>query len=158
MAPAALRTKAPMDVAASMNAILAQVFVLYLKTQYFHSRTSGPLFRDCRLLLDEQADQLYAMADSIAERILETGDSASPSNGHVARRQRIIDNDSGYVDPLDMLAELRDDNLALAARLREVHSGVDELGDIATASMVETWIEETERRMWFLCEFSRRDD
>jgi starvation-inducible DNA-binding protein len=109
-------------------------------------------------LLDEQADQLYAMTDPIAERIRKTGGSTLRSIGHIARIQRIIDNDADYVDPLDMLAELRDDNLTLAARLREVHDVVDELRDIATASLLETWIDETERRTWFLFESSRRVD
>jgi starvation-inducible DNA-binding protein len=147
-----------MDIAGSMNAMLADVFALYLKTKNFHWHMSGPHFRDYHLLLDEQADQLYAMTDPIAERIRKTGGSTLRSIGHIARMQRIIDNDADYVDPLDMLAELRDDNLTLAARLREVHKVVDELRDIATASVVETWIDETERRTWFLFESSRRVD
>jgi starvation-inducible DNA-binding protein len=141
-----------------MNAILADVFALYLKTKNFHWHMSGPHFRDYHLLLDEQADQLYAMTDPIAERIRKTGGSTLRSIRHIARIQRIIDNDADYVDPLDMLAELRDDNLTMAARLREVHNVVDELRDIATASLVETWIDEAERRTWFLFESSRRVD
>jgi starvation-inducible DNA-binding protein len=109
-------------------------------------------------LLDEQADQLYTMTDPIAERIRKTGGSTLRSIGHISRTQRIIDNDAEYVDPLDMLAELRDDNLTLAARLREMHDVVDERRDIATASVIETWIDETERRIWFLFESSRRVD
>jgi starvation-inducible DNA-binding protein len=147
-----------MNIAGSMNALLADIFALYLKTKNFHWHMSGPHFRDYHLLLDEQADQLYAMTDPIAERIRKTGGSTLRSIGHIARMQRIIDNDADYVDPLDMLAELRDDNLTLAARLREVHNVVDELRDIATASLVETWIDETERRIWFLFESSRRVD
>jgi starvation-inducible DNA-binding protein len=147
-----------MNMSGGMNAILADVFALYLKTKNFHWHMSGPHFRDYHLLLDEQADQLYAMTDPIAERIRKTGGFTLRSIGHIARLQRIIDNDADYVDPLDMLAELRDDNLALAARLREVHALVDELRDIATASVVETWIDETERRTWFLFESSRRVD
>jgi starvation-inducible DNA-binding protein len=119
---------------------------------------SGPHFRDYHLLLDEQADQLYAMTDPIAERIRKTGGSTLRSIGHIARIQRIKDNDADYVDPLDMLAELREDNITLAARLREVHDMVDELRDIATASLIENWIDETERRTWFLFESSRRGD
>ena len=113
--------------------------------------------RDYRLLLDEQADQLYAMTDPIVERIRKTGGYTLRSIGHIVRTQRIIDDNADYVDPLDMLAELRDDNFTLAARLREAHGVVDELRDIATASVVETWIDETERRIWFL-ESGRRAD
>ena len=156
--PTDLGAQASVDIAGSMNAILADVFALYLKTKNFHWHMSGPHFRDYHLLLDEQADQLYAMTDPIAERIRKTGGSTLRSIGHIARIQRIIDNDADYVDPLDMLAELRDDNLTLAARLREVHDVVDELRDIATASLLETWIDETERRTWFLFESSRRVD
>ena len=139
--PTDLGTQASVDIAGSMNVMLADVFALYLKTKNFHWHMSGPHFRDYHLLLDEQADQIYAMTDPIAERIRKTGGSTLRSIGHIARMQRIIDNDAEYVDPLDMLAELRDDNLTLAARLREVHSVVDELRDIATASVVETWID-----------------
>jgi starvation-inducible DNA-binding protein len=117
---------------------------------------SGPHFRDYHLLLDEQADQLYAMSDPIAERIRKVGGSTLRSIGHIARLQRIKDNDADYVDPLDMLAELREDNQQLAARLREVHDVVDEARDIATASLIENWIDETERRTWFLFEASRK--
>jgi starvation-inducible DNA-binding protein len=156
--PSDLGTQASMEIAGSMNALLADIFALYLKTKTFHWHMSGPHFRDYHLLLDEQADQLYAMTDPIAERIRQTGGSTLRSIGHVARTQRIIDNDADYVDPLDMLAELRDDNLTLVARLREVHNVVDELRDIATASLVETWIDEAERRIWFLFESSRRVD
>jgi starvation-inducible DNA-binding protein len=134
------------------------VFALYLKTKNFHWHMSGPHFRDYHLLLDEQADQLYGMTDPIAERIRKTGGSTLRSIGHVGRLQRIKDNDAEYVDPLDMLAELREDNMILAARLREVHGVVDEARDIATASLIETWIDETERRIWFLFESSRHGD
>ena len=154
--PTDLGGQATRDIAASMNAILADVFAVYLKTKNFHWHMSGPHFRDYHLLLDEQADQLYAMTDPIAERIRKTGGSTLRSIGHIARTQRIQDNDAEYVDPLDMLAELREDNETLAARLREVHGVVDELRDIATASLIENWIDETERRTWFLFESSRR--
>src|ERR1700691_3893667 len=146
------------DITGALNALLADVFALYLKTKNFHWHMSGPHFRDYHLLLDEQADQLYAMTDPIAERIRKTGGSTLRSIGHIARVQRIKDNDADYVDPLDMLAELREDNKTLAARLREVHEVVDEHRDIATASLIETWIDETERRTWFLFESSRRGD
>jgi starvation-inducible DNA-binding protein len=154
--PSDLGDKASKDIAGGMNAILADVFALYLKTKNFHWHMSGAHFRDYHLLLDEQADQLYAMTDPIAERIRKTGGSTLRSIGHIARLQRISDNDAEYVEPLDMLAELREDNLVLAGRLREVHDLVDELRDIATASLIENWIDETERRTWFLFESSRR--
>ena len=155
--PSDLGAKASKDIAGGMNAILADVFALYLKTKNFHWHMSGAHFRDYHLLLDEQADQLYAMTDPIAERIRKTGGSTLRSIGHIARIQRIKDNDAEYVDPLDMLAELREDNQTLAARLREVHDMVDEHRDIATASLIENWIDETERRTWFLFESSRRN-
>jgi starvation-inducible DNA-binding protein len=156
--PSDLGAKATIDIAGGLNAILADVFALYLKTKNFHWHMSGPHFRDYHLLLDEQADQLYGMTDAIAERIRKTGGTTLRSIGHIARIQRIKDNDAEYVDPLDMLAELREDNLTLAARLREVHDIVDEARDIATASLIENWIDETERRTWFLFESSRRGD
>ncbi|HUN59747.1 MAG TPA: DNA starvation/stationary phase protection protein [Candidatus Binataceae bacterium] len=154
--PTDLGPAAAQSIAGSMNAILADVFALYLKTMNFHWHMSGPHFRDYHLLLDEQADQLYAMTDSIAERIRTTGGSTLRSIGHIARTQRILDNDADYVDPLDMLAELREDNAALTGRLREAHEIIDELRDIATASLIENWIDEAERRSWFLFESSRR--
>jgi starvation-inducible DNA-binding protein len=156
--PTDLGVKATADIAGGMNAILADVFALYLKTKNFHWHMSGPHFRDYHLLLDEQGDELYAMTDPIAERIRKVGGSTLRSIGHIARIQRIVDNDAEYVDPLDMLAELREDNLALAGRLREVHEMVDELRDIAAASLIENWIDETERRTWFLFETCRRVD
>jgi len=154
--PTDLGEEASADIAGCINAILADVFALYLKTKNFHWHMSGPHFRDYHLLLDEQADQLYAMTDPIAERIRKTGGSTLRSIGHIARVQRIKDNDAEYVEPLDMLAELREDNQTLAARLREVHDVVDEHRDIATASLIENWIDETERRTWFLFEAGRR--
>jgi len=156
--PTDLGIKASEDIAGGMNAILEDVFALYLKTKNFHWHMSGPHFRDYHLLLDEQADQLYAMTDTIAERIRKTGGSTLRSIGHIARIQRIVDNDADYVDPLDMLAELREDNTVIAGRLREIHGIVDELRDIATASLIENWIDETERRTWFLFEASRHAD
>ena len=156
--PTDLKPAATKDIAASMNAILADVFAMYLKTKNFHWHMSGPHFRDYHLLLDEHADQIYAMSDPIAERIRKLGGTTLRSIGHIARTQRVLDNDADYVDPLDMLAELREDNKSLAARLREVHNIVDEHGDIATASLIEVWIDETERRTWFLFEASRHGD
>ena len=156
--PTDLAPKATPQLQGSLNALLADFFALYLKTKNFHWHMSGPHFRDYHLLLDEQADQIYAMSDPIAERIRKTGGSTLRSIGHIARMQRIKDNDADYVDPLDMLAELREDNMTLATRLREVHDVVDELRDIATASLIENWIDETERRTWFLFEASRVGD
>jgi starvation-inducible DNA-binding protein len=155
LTPTDLGDEASKDIAGGMNGILADVFALYLKTKNFHWHMSGPHFRDYHLLLDEHADQLYAMTDPIAERIRKTGGTTLRSIGHIARIQRIKDNDADYVDPLDMLAELREDNQTLAARLREVHDVVDERRDIATASLIETWIDEAEKRTWFLFESSR---
>ena len=156
--PTDLKAKATRDIAGGMNALLADVFALYLKTKNFHWHMSGPHFRDYHLLLDEQADQIYAMTDPIAERIRKVGGSTLRSIGHIARTQRITDNDAEYVEPLDMLAELREDNKTLAARLREIHDVVDEHHDIASASLIENWIDETERRTWFLFEAGRRGD
>ena len=119
---------------------------------------SGPHFRDYHLLLDDQADQIYAMTDPIAERIRKVGGTTLRSIGHIARMQRIADNDADFVEPSDMLAELREDNKSLAARLREAHGVCDEHEDIATASLIEVWIDETERRTWFLFEASRRSE
>src|SRR5580700_8904158 len=156
--PTDLGATASRDIAGGMNAVLADAFALYLKTKNFHWHISGPHFRDYHLLLDEQADQLFAMTDPIAERIRKIGGYTLRSIGHIARLQRIKDNDAEYVDPLDMLAELREDNMTLASRLREVHDVVNEARDIATASLIETWIDETERRTWFLFESSRHGD
>jgi starvation-inducible DNA-binding protein len=153
--PSDLDADATKAIAGGMNAILADVFALYLKTKNFHWHMSGPHFRDYHLLLDDQADQLYAMTDPLAERIRKTGGTTLRSIGHIARLQRIADNDFEYVDPLDMLAELREDNQTLTGRLREIHGVLDECRDIASASLIETWIDETERRAWFLFEATR---
>src|SRR5258708_26875605 len=154
--PTDLGTKASKNIAGGMNGILADVFALYIKTKNFHWHMSGPHFRDYHLLLDEQADRLYAMRDPIAERIRKIGGSPLRSIGHIARIQRVRDNDAEYVEPLDMLAELREDNAVLTTCLREVHDVCDEHRDIATASLIENWIDESERRAWFLFEASRR--
>jgi starvation-inducible DNA-binding protein len=156
--PTDLKPRATRDIAAAMNGILADVFALYLKTKNFHWHMSGPHFRDYHLLLDEQADQLYAMTDPIAERIRKVGGTTLRSIGHIARNQRVLDNDAEYVEPSDMLAELREDNKTLAASLRAAHTVCDEHNDSATTSLIEVWIDETERRTWFLYEASRRGD
>jgi starvation-inducible DNA-binding protein len=144
------------DISAAMNAILADVFTLYVKTKNFHWHMSGPHFRDYHLLLDEHAEQLFAMTDPIAERVRKIGGVTLHSIGQISRTQRVLDNDAEYVEPLDMLAELADDNKTLAARLREAHNVCDEHRDVATASLIEVWIDETERRTWFLFEATRR--
>ena len=154
--PTDLTQAATRDISGAMNAILADVFALYLKTKNFHWHMSGPHFRDYHLLLDEQSEQLFAMTDPIAERIRKIGGLTIRSIGHIARLQRVLDNDAEYVEPLDMLAELADDNQTLAARLREAHNVCDEHRDVATASLIEVWIDETERRTWFLFEATRR--
>ncbi len=151
-----LTQAATKDIAAAMNAILADVFALYVKTKNFHWHMSGPHFRDYHLLLDEHADQLFAMTDPIAERVRKIGGLTLTSIGRIARTQRVLDNDAEYVEPLDMLAELAEDNRTLAARLREAHNVCDEHRDVATASLIEVWIDETERRTWFLFETTRR--
>jgi len=159
-APLATRTDlsgaAVKDISGTMNAILADVFALYVKTKNFHWHMSGPHFRDYHLLLDEQADQLFAMTDPIAERVRKLGALTLHSIGEIARNQRVLDNDAEYVEPLDMLAELAGDNQELTARLREAHNVCEEHRDVATTSLIEIWIDETERRAWFLFEATRR--
>src|SRR5262249_20859866 len=139
-----------------LNALLADMFALYFKTKNFHWHMSGPHFRDYHLLLDEHADQIFATTDPIAERVRKLGGMTLRSVGHVSRQQRILDNDAEFVAANDMLAELRDDNKQLAASLRETHGLCDEHGDVATASLLEVWIDEAERRTWFLFEAGRK--
>ena len=154
--PTDLGANATKDISAALNGILADTFALYVKTKNFHWHMSGPHFRDYHLLLDEQADQIGAAADPIAERVRKLGAATLRSIGHIARLQRVGDNDAEYVDPLDMLAELREDNQSLAARMRATHALCDEHRDVATASLLEVCIDEAERRTWFLFEASRR--
>jgi starvation-inducible DNA-binding protein len=156
--PTDLKAAATKDIAAAMNGILADVFALYIKTKNFHWHMSGPHFRDYHLLLDEQADQIFAMTDPIAERVRKLGGLTIRSIGHIARTQRLPDNDAEYVEPSDMLAELGDDNKTLTASMRQVHNVCDEHGDVATASLIEVWIDEAERRSWFLFESNRHGD
>jgi starvation-inducible DNA-binding protein len=148
----ALGTEAARDISGALNALLADTFALYLKTKNFHWHMSGSKFRDYHLLLDEQADQIYATADPIAERVRKLGGTTLRSIGHIARLQRLADNDADYVTPQDMLAELREDNLRLVGFMRETHGLCDQYGDIASASLLEVWIDEAERRVWFLFE------
>ena len=151
-----LSADATRDISAALNGLLADVFALYVKTKNFHWHMSGPHFRDYHLLLDEQGDQIFAMSDPIAERVRKIGGLTLRSIGDIARKQRIPDNDAEYVEPLDMLAELADDNKTMAARLREAHNVCEEHRDVATTSLIEIWIDETERRAWFLFETTRR--
>jgi starvation-inducible DNA-binding protein len=162
LAPLATRSDlsaaATRDIAGAMNAILADVFALYLKTKNFHWHISGPHFRDYHLLLDEQAEQLFAMTDPIAERVRKLGQPTLKSIGQISLTQRVLDNEADYVEPRDILAELAEDNKMLAARLREAHDLCGEHRDVATTSLIEVWIDEAERRTWFLFEATRRSN
>lgn len=153
--PNDLGENAVKDLSGALTTLLADTYALYLKTKNFHWHVSGPHFRDYHLLLDEQADQIFAIADPIAERVRKLGGTTLRSTGQIARLQRIKDNDADYVTPLDMLAELREDNRGLARSMRELHGLCDEHGDVATASLLEVWIDEAERRAWFLFEATR---
>jgi len=152
--PSDLGANATRDIAAALNGLLADVFALYMKTKNFHWHMSGPHFRDYHLLLDEQSDQIFAMTDVLAERVRKLGHLTLHSIGEISRNQRSADNDAAYVTPQDMLAELREDNGDLARRMREAHGMIDEQNDVATASILEPFIDETERRAWFLYEAS----
>ena len=153
--PSDLKPNAVKDISGALNILLADMFALYLKTKNFHWHVSGPHFRDYHLLLDEQADQIFATTDAIAERVRKISGTTVRSIGHVSRLQRVLDNDADFVTPMDMLAELRDDNKQLVANLRETHGLCDEHGDVASASLIEVWIDEAERRTWFLFEATR---
>ncbi len=144
-------------VTAGLNRLLADTFALYMKTKNFHWHMSGPHFRDYHLLLDEHSDQIFAMTDPIAERVRKIGGITLHSIGEIAKNQRIMDNDAPYVTPQDMLAELREDNGNLVKELRAVHETCDDAKDVATASLLEVWIDEGERRAWFLYEASHRE-
>ena len=153
--PSDLGENAGRDIGGALNAVLADVFALYLKTKNFHWHMSGPHFRDYHLMMDEQSAQLFAMSDPLAERVRKVGGRTLHSIAHIARLQRVLDNDAEYVDPLDMLAELREDNQQLVAHLREAHDLCNGHRDIASASQIEGWIDETEQRCWFLFEATR---
>ena len=154
--PSALGEKATRDISGELNALLADILALYLKTKNFHWHMSGPYFRDYHLLLDEQSDEIYATVDPIAERVRKLGGTTLRSLGHAKRLARLSDNDAEFVSPDDMLAELREDNQRLAGYMRATHELCDEYKDVATASLLENWIDEAERRVWFLFETSRR--
>ena len=155
--PTDLGAQATRDIGGALNALLADVYALYFKTKNFHWHVSGAHFRDYHLLLDEHADQIYDIADDIAERVRKLGGTTIRSVGHIARLQRLKDNDADYVDPLDMLSELREDNAALLSSMRQAHELCDEHHDVATASLLENWIDQAERRIWFLFETTRRE-
>lgn len=142
----------------AMNPLLADVFALYMKTKNFHWHMSGPHFRDFHLLFDEQAEQIFAMTDDIAERVRKLGATTLHSISEIAKQQRIRDNNEQYVDPLNMLIELKDDNLSLLGSMRKAHDVCDKFEDVATASLLENWIDETERRVWFLFEAAQEMD
>jgi starvation-inducible DNA-binding protein len=154
--PSSLSPDAVRDIAGALTILLADMFALYLKTKNFHWHVSGPHFRDYHLLLDEQAGQILATTDAVAERARKVGGTTLRSIGQIGRLQRLIDNDAAYVTPDDMLAELREDNRQLVGYLRQTHALCDEHGDIAGASLIETWVDEAEQRAWFLFEASRR--
>jgi len=159
--PAPLRTPTDLkpegvnQVSDALNVLLADMFALYLKTKNFHWHVSGPHFRDYHLLLDEQGEQIFATTDAIAERVRKLGGTTLRSIGHIASLQRITDNDHEFVAPADMLAELLNDNTRLVAHMRETHDVCDKHEDVASASLLEVWIDEAERRAWFLFEATR---
>ena len=153
--PTDLSNDAVRDISGALKPLLADVFALYVKTKNYHWHMSGPHFRDFHLLLDEQATQIFAMTDDIAERARKIGGTTIRSIGEIGRLQRLLDNDAEYVTPRDMLAELRDDNKQLVSEMRRTHDLCDQYGDVATASLLENWIDETERRVWFLYETTR---
>lgn len=153
--PTDLGADATRDISAGLAGLLADVFALYLKTKNFHWHMSGPNFRDYHLLLDEQGEQIFAMTDAIAERARKIGGTTIRSISDIAGRQRLLDNNEAYVDPQDMMAELHGDNKQLVAEMRRVHELCDSYSDVATASLLEVWIDEAERRSWFLYESCR---
>ena len=156
--PTDLGANATKDIAGGLAILAADVLALWMKTKNFHWHVSGPHFRDYHLLLDDQSDQIYAMVDPIAERARKLGGKALHSIGQVKKLQRVLDNDADYVTPQDMLAELREDNKDLARNMRILHEVCDEHNDVATASLLENWIDETEQRTWFLFESGRRTE
>jgi starvation-inducible DNA-binding protein len=153
--PSDIDPKAVKDISGALNALLADVFSLYLKTKNIHWHMSGPHFRDYHLLLDDHGDQIFAMTDDIAERVRKIGGTTIRSVGHIARLQRVADNDAEYVTPQDMLSELREDEKGLVLSMLAAHTLCDDAEDVATASLLENWIDQTQRRIWFLFEATR---
>ena len=156
--PTDLGAEARRDIAAALTGVLADVFALYFKTKNFHWHMSGPQFRDWHLMLDDQAGELFAMTDALAERARKLGGTTLRSVGHIGRLQRLADNDAEFVTPGDMLAELAEDNRRLTGFLRAAHGVCEAHGDVASTSLIEVWIDEAERRSWFLFETTRRPD
>jgi len=154
--PTDLGDNARKDIAGAINAILADTFALYIKTKNFHWHVSGPHFRDYHLLLDEQAAELLGTTDELAERVRKIGGNTIRSIGDIAKKSRIADNDAAYVSPEDMIAELRDDTQRTISAMREAHSLCDEHNDVATASLLENYIDGAEKRVWFLYEIGRK--
>ncbi|WP_370461345.1 Dps family protein [Reyranella sp. CPCC 100927] len=150
--PAGVSPEGVIAISAALNAVLADLFALYVKSKNFHWHVSGPHFRSYHLLLDEQSAQVLATIDPVAERVRKLGGTTLRSVGHIARLQRAADNDAEDIAAADMLSELRDDNRRLAINLREAHDLCDEHHDIATASLIENWVDEAEGRIWFLAE------
>jgi len=155
--PTTLSDDAVHDISEALKLLLADAFALYLKTKNFHWHISGPHFRDYHLMLDDQSDQIFSMTDEIAERARKIGGTTIRSIGQISRLKRIVDNDAEYIRPIDMITELRNDNAMLTQAMREVHSLCDKAGDVATASLLENWIDESEKRTWFLFECGRHD-
>jgi len=153
--PTDIDPQAAKEITGALNALVADVFALYLKTKNFHWHMSGPHFRDYHLLLDDHGDQIFGITDDIAERVRKIGGTTIHSIGHIARLQRVRDNDAEFVDPADMLSELREDEKTLVLSMRAVHSLCDDAGDVATASLLENWIDQAQRRVWFLFEATR---
>ncbi len=156
--PTDLGQKASKDISGAMNSVLADVFALYMKTKNFHWHVSGPHFRDYHLMLDDHGEELFAMTDPIAERVRKLGGTTLRSIGHISKLQSISDNDADFVEPSDMIAELCQDNIKLTTRMRVAHDICDKYNDSATASLIEEWIDQTEKRAWFLFETSRKLD
>ncbi len=154
--PTDLGSNAAKDISGALTTLLADMLALYVKTKNFHWHVSGPHFYGLHLMFDEQSAQILGTTDDIAERVRKVGGTTLRSIGHVARLQRVLDNDADYVTPRDMLAELRDDNMQLVAHMRETHGLCDEHEDVASASLLENWIDEAEKRIWFLFESGRR--
>ena len=154
--PSSFGENAIKDLSGALNELLADIFALYIKTKNFHWHVSGPHFRDYHLLLDDQASEIYGTTDDIAERVRKIGGTTLRSIGQIAKMTRVADNDADFVTADDMLAELREENLALVSRMRSVHDLCDEHGDIATASLIENWVDQAEKRVWFLYEAGRK--
>jgi starvation-inducible DNA-binding protein len=154
--PTDLDNEAVQDISAALNAILADSFALYLKTKNFHWHVSGPHFRDYHVMLDEQADAIFATTDPLAERVRKLGGTTLRSIGHISKVQTLQDNDDAFVGPNEMLRELMADNKAVAAAMRKAHEVCEEHKDVASASLLEMYIDETEKRTWFLFEASRK--